>query len=92
MKKAFGCVIAVAAVLSFAAVGAEQETEPFWAWGFTTPPDPGMELPTVASVQTFFNPTTPPRDNPTHQVAGSKFTFTRTQMGARFAPADWWSH
>lgn len=89
MKKAFGCVIAVAAVLSFAAVGAEQETEPFWAWGFTTPPDPGMELPTVASVQTFFNPTTPPRDNPTHQVAGSKFTFTRTQMGARFAPADW---
>jgi cytochrome c553 len=47
-----------------------------------------MPAPTVASVQTP-NPTTPPKDNPSHQVQGSKFTFTRAEMSNRFGPADW---
>jgi cytochrome c553 len=90
MKKAFVCAVALAVGTSFAAFAAMQADEPPppWAWGFTTPVDPKTPAPTVESVQPK-GPTVAPKDNPSHQIPGSKFTFTRAEVSNRYGPADW---
>src|SRR5690348_3866203 len=88
MKRTAVCAFVVAVVASVAAIGATQDEEPFWAWGFTTAPDPGLAAPTVASVQPAPR-NGPPRESPTVQLTGSKFTFKRSELNDSYNPADW---
>jgi len=77
----------VATALAFGTVAgatvAQAADEPAWAYGFTSPPPPGMA------------PVAPNPPQVLDQVAlyslpESKFSFSRAQIANRYGPADWY--
>jgi cytochrome c553 len=78
--------LAVATALAFAAMASAAakaaDVEPSWAYGFNSPPTPGM-------APALPNPPQPLDSTTQYTVPGSSLSFARSQIANRYGPADW---
>src|SRR5262245_51566201 len=74
--------LALGAMVGSTTAALAADTQPSWAYGFTSPPPPGTPQAAPNPAQVLDSVTQ-------HTLPGSRFSFARAQIANRYGPADW---